>query len=117
MGEQREALQQLLSFGGSVYVYGHRLSLHYRHKPGRVGALDWLKPFERLYRINLSGGNVDEVLNKWPRMEKINWFDITAAKRDLKYEPQRSIQEALEALREAHERETLRERGRDGGAL
>ncbi len=78
MGEQREALQQLLSFGGSVYVYGHRLSLHYRHKPGRVGALDWLKPFERLYRINLSGGNVDEVLNKWPRMEKINWFDITA---------------------------------------
>ena len=51
------------------------------------------------------------------QLSTAHWFDITAAKRDLKYKPQRSIQEALEALREAHERDVLRERGRDGGVL
>ena len=45
------------------------------------------------------------------------WLNISAAKRDLSYKPRRSINESLEALRHAYDREqALKERGEDGGA-
>ena len=51
------------------------------------------------------------------QLSTAHWFDISAAKRDLSYKPRRSINESLEALRHAYDREqALKERGEDGGA-
>jgi 2-alkyl-3-oxoalkanoate reductase len=81
----------------------HRAPVHRRLNPKLayyIGAL--LESLYRIFRIQREPMMTRFIADQ---LSTAHWFDITAAQRDLSYKPQRSINEALEALRHAYERE------------
>lgn len=74
--EQKKALKQLADAGGLIYATGDRLSLSYSFSSTRSSSINWLEPFDRLYRLSLRGTVGDADLRRLPEMEHLDFLTV-----------------------------------------